>query len=143
MEQTWLSHSVDDLPQIAEELINAISPLKKIAFYGQMGAGKTTFIKTICSTLGVTEPTSSPTFSIVNEYTGKSKIFHFDLFRINNPAELQEIGFIEYLENNDYVFIEWPEIIEPIFEDYQFVQIHITTIAAQERKIQVSWNNIN
>lgn len=82
-------------------------------------------------------------FSIVNEYTGKSKIFHFDLFRINNPAELQEIGFIEYLENNDYVFIEWPEIIEPIFEDYQFVQIHITTIAAQERKIQVSWNNIN
>lgn len=143
MEQTWLSHSVDDLPQIAEEVINAISPLKKIAFYGQMGAGKTTFIKTICLTLGVTEPTSSPTFSIVNEYTGNSKIYHFDLFRINNPAELQEIGFIEYLENNDYVFIEWPEIIEPIFEDYQFVQIHITTIAAQERKIQVSWNNIN
>ena len=143
MEQTWLSHSVDDLPQIAEEVINAISPLKKIAFYGQMGAGKTTFIKTICLTLGVTEPTSSPTFSIVNEYTGKSKIYHFDLFRINNPAELQEIGFIEYLENDDYVFIEWPEIIEPVFEDYQFVQIHITTISAQERKIQVSWNNNN
>lgn len=143
MEQTWLSHSVDDLPQIAEEVINAISPLKKIAFYGQMGAGKTTFIKTICLTLGVTEPTSSPTFSIVNEYTGKSKIYHFDLFRINNPAELQEIGFIEYLENDDYVFIEWPEIIEPVFEDYQFVQIHITTISSQERKIQVSWNNNN
>ena len=66
-----------------------------------------------------------------------------DLFRINNPTELQEIGFIEYLENNDYVFIEWPEIIEPVYEDYQFVQIHITTISTQERKIHVTWNNNN
>lgn len=143
MEKTWLSHSVDDLPRIAEELIAAISPLKKIAFYGQMGAGKTTLIKSICLVLGVTEPTSSPTFSIVNEYKGKSKIYHFDLFRINNPAELQEIGFIEYLENNDYVFIEWPEIIEPVYEDYPFALIHITTISSQERKIHVTWNNNN
>lgn len=135
MEQTWTVAHVDELPQIAEQILNAISPTKKIAFYGQMGAGKTTLIKALCLQLGVTETTSSPTFSIVNEYLGYKKIYHFDLFRINKIDELGEIGFLEYLENRNHVFIEWPEIIESILDEYQFARITIQPISENERKI--------
>jgi len=135
VEQTWTVAHVDELPQIAEQILNAISPTKKIAFYGQMGAGKTTLIKALCLQLGVTETTSSPTFSIVNEYLGHEKIYHFDLFRINKIDELGEIGFLEYLENRNHVFIEWPEIIESILDEYQFARITIQPISENERKI--------
>jgi len=135
VEQTWTVAHVDELPQIAEQILNAISPTKKIAFYGQMGAGKTTLIKALCLQLGVTETTSSPTFSIVNEYLGYKKIYHFDLFRINKIDELGEIGFLEYLENRNHVFIEWPEIIESILDEYQFARITIQPISENERKI--------
>ena len=90
MEQTWTVAHVDELPQIAEQILHIISPTKKIAFYGQMGAGKTTLIKALCLKLGVAETTSSPTFSIVNAYEGIDTIYHFDLFRLNKMEELQE-----------------------------------------------------
>ena len=81
------------------------------AFRGEMGSGKTTFITALCKTLGVDNNVSSPTFSIVNEYTsnkGKT-IYHFDLYRIKNIGELFDIGFEEYISDDTYVFIEWPE----------------------------------
>ncbi len=92
-----------------------------------MGAGKTTFIKAICKYLGVNENTSSPTFAIINEYKAKEKkIYHLDLFRINSVQELANIGIEEYFESDNYIFVEWPQIIEPLLEDYGFKKIIIT-----------------
>ncbi len=85
---------------------------------GTMGAGKTTFIKEICRFLGVEDPVSSPTFSLVNEYIGGEgrPIYHFDLFRIKSIEEIQYIGFTEYLDSGALCLIEWPEIIKPLLE---------------------------
>jgi tRNA threonylcarbamoyladenosine biosynthesis protein TsaE len=85
---------------------------------GEMGAGKTTFIHAICDALGV-EFQGSPTFSIVHEYAlgGNKFISHFDLYRLKHSAELQDIGFEEYLDRKGYVFVEWPELAAPFFAD--------------------------
>ncbi|MFN4124184.1 MAG: tRNA (adenosine(37)-N6)-threonylcarbamoyltransferase complex ATPase subunit type 1 TsaE, partial [Flavobacteriales bacterium] len=84
------------------------------ALYGEMGAGKTTFIKSIAKELGVNDETSSPTFGFVNEYRGKNdiKIYHFDHYRVESVDELMSIGFNEYLQSGNYCFIEWPEKAE-------------------------------
>lgn len=139
MEQTWIIDNVDDLPEIARAILHAISPKKNIAFYGQMGAGKTTTVKALCSALGVTETTSSPTFAIVNTYIGNSTIYHFDLFRIQKTEELEGIGFLEYLETNNYVFIEWPELVEEILDEYEFARLKITTLDANSRQLHLTW----
>lgn len=139
MEQTWIIDNVDGLPEIARAILHAISPKKNIAFYGQMGAGKTTTVKALCSALGVTETTSSPTFAIVNTYIGNSTIYHFDLFRIQKTEELEGIGFLEYLETNNYVFIEWPELVEEILDEYEFARIKITTLDANSRQLHLTW----
>ena len=94
---------------------------KIILISGEMGAGKTTLIKQILIGLNVIDNISSPTFSIINEYTTKSKdlVYHMDLYRINKIEELEEIGFFEYLESGNLCFIEWGEIIEDIIgENY-------------------------
>jgi len=139
VEQTWIIDNVDGLPEIARAILHAISPKKNIAFYGQMGAGKTTTVKALCSALGVTETTSSPTFAIVNTYIGNSTIYHFDLFRIQKTEELEGIGFLEYLETNNYVFIEWPELVEEILDEYEFARIKITTLDANSRQLHLTW----
>ncbi len=126
---------MDDLSPIAEAIIN--SPFKKFAVYGMMGAGKTTLIKMICAKLGVQENTSSPTFAIVNEYSGEEKIYHFDLFRINSYVELNEIGFTEYLESENYIFIEWPEVAEPLLDLYDFKKIKISIGNYNERMVNL------
>ncbi len=84
---------------------------------GEMGAGKTTFVKAICNALNIHEPVTSPTFSLVNEYESSSdqKVFHFDLYRLKSEEELYDIGFEEYLDQKAYVFIEWPEIASTFF----------------------------
>ena len=94
---------------------------KIILISGEMGAGKTTLIKQILIGLNVIDNISSPTFSIINEYTTKSKdlVYHMDLYRINKIEELEEIGFFEYLESGNLCFIEWGDIIEDIIgENY-------------------------
>jgi tRNA threonylcarbamoyladenosine biosynthesis protein TsaE len=94
---------------------------KIILISGEMGSGKTTLIKQILISLNVIDNISSPTFSIINEYTTKSKdlVYHMDLYRINKIEELEEIGFFEYLESGNLCFIEWGDIIEDIIgEDY-------------------------
>ena len=95
-------------------------------FDAEMGSGKTTFIKAICIYLGVTDTMSSPTFSIVNEYkTPVNKIFHFDLYRIKNLKELYEIGFEEYLQGKNYVFIEWPTLALTFIDSYIEIKIEM------------------
>ncbi|MCC6838335.1 MAG: tRNA (adenosine(37)-N6)-threonylcarbamoyltransferase complex ATPase subunit type 1 TsaE [Bacteroidia bacterium] len=109
-------NNTSELQSAAQEFIKICSGKKIFAFTGNMGAGKTTFIKAICEQMGVQDTISSPTFSIVNEYrTSKGeKIFHFDFYRIKAENEAFDMGYEDYLYSNAYSFIEWPEKIESL-----------------------------
>lgn len=113
--QVFVLQSEADLSSVAKSIISLSSGKRVFALLGEMGAGKTTFIKEMVKQLGVEETVSSPTFSIINEYlTSKEgeKIFHADLYRLEDELEAEEIGFEEYLNGENYIFIEWPQIIE-------------------------------
>jgi len=111
---TILAPTLSDLAAVAREMLKRYPDQRVFAFYGSMGAGKTTFIKAICKELGVEGPTSSPSFSIVNEYKGAGgiKLYHFDFYRLKSEAEASDIGLEEYLDSGHYCFMEWPERIE-------------------------------
>ncbi len=104
--------SIDEIENIAKSVIEA-NPNKIILFNGEMGAGKTTLIKQLCKTLGVTEATSSPTFSLVNEYEtiNNQVIYHFDFYRLKNETEALDMGVDDYLYSGNWCFIEWAEKI--------------------------------
>ena len=114
--QQIIINGLDDLPNAAKKLFNYFDTKKIIAFYGKMGAGKTTFIKALCKIMGVAGVVSSPTFSLINEYHIGSgeKIYHFDFYRINKIEEAYDFGYEEYFYSGEYCFIEWPEKIEPL-----------------------------
>jgi tRNA threonylcarbamoyladenosine biosynthesis protein TsaE len=119
MTQTIICPAPEDLDSAAQRLLKAYPQGRMFAFYGRMGAGKTTFIKAICHQLGVTDIVNSPTFSIVNEYSapeGRS-IFHFDLYRLKSTNELLDIGYEEYFYSSSYCLLEWPEKIEDLLPD--------------------------
>lgn len=120
-------NSLEELPAAASEFISAFNGKKIFLFDAQMGAGKTTFIKELCHALGVIDNMSSPTYSIVNEYTGAIDIiYHFDLYRVKNLNECLDIGMEEYLYSGNYCFIEWPEIANSLYpEDAVKVAIRI------------------
>ncbi len=99
------------LPEACKKLIEFAGDIKVFAFNAEMGAGKTTFIKELCLALGSKDNFSSPTYSIVNEYRSpKSKIYHFDFYRIKSVEEIVKIDFEEYIFSGNYCFIEWPDL---------------------------------
>jgi tRNA threonylcarbamoyladenosine biosynthesis protein TsaE len=110
----------------AQQVIDFAGKERIFLFDAPMGAGKTTFIKAICQYLKVTDTMSSPTYSIVNEYNTSNnvKIFHFDLYRLKSSEELFDIGFEEYLDSNQYMFIEWPEIAMSFLNSYVRISIN-------------------
>ncbi len=112
--------------QAAKELIAFAGEEKVFLFDAPMGAGKTTFIKSICAYLGVTDTMSSPTYSIVNEYNTNShfKVYHFDLYRLKSSEELFEIGFEDYINSNNYLFIEWPELAITFLDSFLRIIIY-------------------
>lgn len=109
--------SLEAMPEIAKEFIKAMDQATVFAFYGKMGAGKTTFIKSLCEALGVTDTVNSPTFSIVNEYrsdeTGEL-IYHFDFYRIEKIEEVYDMGYEDYFYSGALCLIEWPELVEEL-----------------------------
>ncbi len=117
--------NLDNIRESAREFINNIGSHKVFAFYGKMGAGKTTFIKAICEELGVNDVITSPTFAIINEYSGKDEtIYHFDFYRIKKLEEVYDMGYEDYFYSGALCFIEWPELIEEVLpEDAVKVQI--------------------
>jgi tRNA threonylcarbamoyladenosine biosynthesis protein TsaE len=111
--------SLGEIDQAAGKFLEAMEGVSVVAFSGEMGAGKTTFIQALCRNLGVSAEVNSPTFSLVNQYftsTGSS-IFHFDLYRIEDPAELFDMGYEEYFFSGDLCFIEWPEKASHLIPD--------------------------
>jgi tRNA threonylcarbamoyladenosine biosynthesis protein TsaE len=121
--------SKEGLAKVAEKLLALAGDCRVWLFVGDMGAGKTTFIKELGKLLLVTDGMSSPTFSIVNEYwtTNKEKVFHFDFYRIKNETEAVEIGIEDYFYSGCYCFIEWPEKIPNLLPDvYAVIKIETT-----------------
>jgi tRNA threonylcarbamoyladenosine biosynthesis protein TsaE len=120
---------IEDLEHIhdaAREFITKMGSHKVFAFHGSMGAGKTTFTKAICEELGVEDVITSPTFAIINEYSGRDgTIFHFDFYRIKKLEEVYDMGYEDYFYSGALCFIEWPELVEDVLPD-DAVKVTIT-----------------
>ena len=128
--------SLEELKDVAKKLIKEFPDERVFAFYGKMGAGKTTFIQSICEVLGTDDIVTSPTFALINEYTSVEfpSIYHFDFYRINDMEEAFDLGYEDYVYSGDYCFIEWPEMIEPLLPN-KFVEVKIEALEDQTRKI--------
>ena len=122
--------SINEIREAARQFVNQIGDHRVFAFYGTMGAGKTTFIKAVCEELGVTDVITSPTFAIVNEYEAgdveahsslftlhSSLIYHFDFYRIKKLEEVYDMGYEDYFYSGALCFIEWPELIEELLPE--------------------------
>ena len=119
--------SLYSIEEVAKEFINLMGDDTIFAFYGKMGAGKTTFIKALCKALGVEDEVNSPTFAIVNEYRSETTaelIYHFDFYRIKKVEEVYDLGYEDYFYSGALCFIEWPELIEELLpEDTKKISI--------------------
>jgi tRNA threonylcarbamoyladenosine biosynthesis protein TsaE len=131
--------TTDVLNHVAHDIIAHLADSKIILFYGEMGAGKTTLIKEICTQLGVTDTMSSPTFSVINEYRASNNkiIYHFDLYRIKSIEECLDLGMEEYLDSGNYCFIEWPEVAAPLLPE-KYYSLSIKTEKDNTRSIILS-----
>ena len=120
-------NQIEQLPGVAQRLLQAFPDERFYAFFGSMGVGKTTLIKEICAQLGVVQNVCSPTFAIINEYADRDgePIYHFDFYRIKNLDEAYDIGYEEYFYSGCYCFTEWTEKIEPLLPDH-YLRIEIT-----------------
>lgn len=131
MNETQILHS-------ARAFVNLMATHKVFAFYGNMGAGKTTFIKAICEVLGVKDTVSSPTFALINEYSSElaGPIYHFDFYRIKDKTELFDIGYEDYVYSGDICFIEWPEKAEELLPS-ETIKVEITVNPDESRTIKI------
>lgn len=114
--------SIFDYSDLAQDILSFAGETKTFVFLGNLGAGKTTLVQHLCQTLNVKDPVNSPTFSIINNYKGNKggkpvSIHHLDLYRLESLEEVLDIGIEELLESDDYMFIEWPELIEQILPE--------------------------
>ena len=122
----YQNYTIRDLGVLARNILDAFPNEKVFAFFGEMGAGKTTLIKVLCEALGVKQEVTSPSFAIVNEYeaNGDGLVYHFDFYRIKKLEEVLDIGYEEYLYSGYYCFLEWADIINELLpESYVYISI--------------------
>ena len=141
-EETIIVNGLEEYPEAARRFTGFLDKGNIFAFYGKMGSGKTTFIKSICEELGVEDSINSPTFAIVNEYMSgeEDTIFHFDFYRIKSIAEVYNMGYEEYIYSDAYCFIEWPELIEELLPE-ETVRVYITEESDGTRIIRMKKND--
>lgn len=121
-----IQFSIDQIDEVARRFLQEIGDEKVFAFYGDLGAGKTTFIKSVCGRLGVDSPVNSPTFAIINEYgSPNGPVYHFDFYRIKQPSEAYDIGCEDYFYSGQYCFIEWPEKLENLLPECREVRLSV------------------
>lgn len=131
-------NGVGDLPEVAEEIIQMLDRRNVVAFFGPMGAGKTTLIREICAQLGSTDTVTSPTFALINRYDAAdgSPIFHFDFYRIERPEEAFDLGYEEYFYSDGLCLVEWPERVVELLPD-EVMKVTITPTSPTRRKIVI------
>jgi len=135
-----IQYNIEQVETVAKQVLEAATS-KIILFEGDMGVGKTTLIKTLVGLLGSEDLVSSPTFSLVNEYKGiNDNIFHFDLYRVDDEEELYNFGIETYIYSNDYVFVEWPNLLKPLLQD-QFTTINIKLSENSTRELTLNNND--
>ena len=132
-----VNFTLDEIKETANKLLAASANIKVFAFYGEMGAGKTTFIHALCKALGVTDVVSSPTFSIINQYktTTAQTIYHMDLYRLKDENEAINAGIEDCLYDGNICLVEWPEKAPGIFPD-ETLHIKITSVDDNTRKLK-------
>ena len=133
-----LLNKLSDINIVAQQFVEIMGDRNVFAFYGEMGVGKTTFIKALCNVLGVTETITSPSFAIINEYMKRDgePIFHFDFYRINNIEEAYDFGYEDYFYSGNLCFIEWPELVEPLLPE-NVVKVQIVLESNEQRSILI------
>jgi tRNA threonylcarbamoyladenosine biosynthesis protein TsaE len=131
--------SLDTISEAATEFVKQMGDNTVFAFHGEMGAGKTTFIKAICEKLGVEDSINSPTFAIVNEYRSNSGelIYHFDFYRIKDESEAFDFGYEDYFYSGSLCFIEWPELIESLLP-HDVVNVTIKEVEDNKRIVTIN-----
>jgi len=140
-EKTFNLNSKADLPETAAAFVTFLAEndtISTVLFEGEMGAGKTTFIKAICRELGVADYVSSPTFSLVNEYSDRNgkPIYHFDFYRLNEEREALDIGFYDYLDSGYLCFIEWPTKIPNLLTEH-YIVVNLEAGEGEQRTISL------
>ncbi|MFT6729214.1 MAG: tRNA threonylcarbamoyladenosine biosynthesis protein TsaE [Glaciecola sp.] len=138
-----LNYQIEDIESVAKQILDHVSS-KTVLFYGEMGAGKTTLIKSLVKLLGSDDIVSSPTFSIVNDYSSKNgSIYHFDLYRVNDEEEALNFGFEDYLNTSNWVLIEWPQNAQNLMtKDVNTIEISYKDKTSRSLKLSQK-HNIN
>ncbi len=138
MKQLLLTDSMspDETEQIAVELASALKPGDIVALYGDLGSGKTCFVRGLARGLNCSRPAKSPSFSIINEYPGNIPLYHFDLYRLENTAQIDELGWTDYLESDGILAIEWAEKIKNMLPIKRF-DIYLNIVDPQIRRLEI------
>ncbi len=132
----YLTHNPEETEQLGQRFAAELNPGDVVAFYGDLGAGKTAFTRGVARGLGILEPVTSPTYTIVNEYlSGRLPLFHFDMYRLGSADELFDIGWEDYLERDGVCAVEWSENVEDAFE--QVIRVEIRRVDDCTREITI------
>ena len=134
-EEQFYINGVEQLSEVSDYLLSMRNEADIIAFYGAMGAGKTTLIKNLCHRMGVSDEVNSPTFAIVNEYVTEEgeSVYHFDFYRIKKIEEAYDIGFENYFDSGNLCLIEWPEMIKPLMPE-KYIRVEIRHGATDDER---------